>query len=73
MPNHDKEQANAQRRVLYAQNRDKNNKKQCLLYRVARLHVDISSSFSLSQPFDIPSLPYPMLNLSNTRIDYAHQ
>ena len=39
MPNHDKEQANARRRVLYAQNKDKNNKQQHILYRAARMHV----------------------------------
>ena len=73
MPNRDNEQANARRRVLYAQNRDKNNKKQRLIYRVARLPVDISSSFSLAQPSDTPSLPSPMLNPSNTHLDDAHQ
>ena len=73
MPNHDNEQANARRRVLYAQNRDKNNKEQRLLYRVACLPVDMSSSISLAQPSDRPSLPSPMLNPSNTHLDDAHQ
>ena len=73
MSTHENEQANARRRVVYAQNRDKNNKKQHLLYRDARLPVDMSSSFSLAQPSDKPSLPYPMLNPSNTHLDDAHQ
>ena len=73
MPNHDNEQANAQRRLVYAQTRYKNNKKQCLLYRDAYQPMDMSSLFSLGQPFDTPSLPPPMLNPSNTPLDDAHQ
>ena len=73
MPTYDNEQANARIRVVYAHNRDKNNKKQCLLYRVARLPVDISSSVSLPEPSNRPSLPPPMLNPSNTYLDDAHQ
>ena len=52
MPTHDKEQANARRRVLYSQDKDKNNKKQRHLYRVARMCVDMSSSNSLVEPAD---------------------
>ena len=33
----------------------------------------MSSSFSLVQPFDTPSLPSPILNPSNTHLDDAHQ
>ena len=73
MPNHENEQANARRRVVYVENRDKNNKKQHLLYRVAHLHVDMSSSISLARPSDRPSLPSLMLNPSNTHLDDAHQ
>ena len=67
MPNRDNEQANARRRVLYAQNRDKNNKKQRLLYRAARVPVDMSSSISLAEPVDIASLPL------NNHLNDAHQ
>ena len=73
MLNHDNEQANARRRLVYAQNRDQNNKKQRLLYRASRQIVDMSCSFSLGKPFDTPSLPSPMLNPPNTRLDDAHQ
>ena len=73
MPTHDNEQANARRRVVYAQNIDKNNKKHHLIYRVARLSVDMSSSIPLSQHSDRPSLPSPMLNPLNTRLNDAHQ
>ena len=73
MLNHDNEQANARRRLVYAHNRDQNNKKQRLLYRAARQLVDMSSSFSLVQPLDTPSLPSPMLNLSNTPLYDALQ
>ena len=73
MPTHDNEQANARRRVVYAQNRDKNNKKQHLLYRASRLPMDMSSSISLVEPFNRASLPSPMLNPSNTHLDDAHQ
>ena len=48
MPTHENEQANARRRVVYAQNKNKKNKKQRLLYRAAHLPVDMSSSFYLS-------------------------
>ena len=64
MPNHDNEQANARRRVLYAQNKDKNNKKQ-RSYWVARLPVDVYSSISLAELVDTASLPSPMENLLN--------
>ena len=73
MPTHDNEQANARRRVAYAQDKDKNNKKQCLLYRVARLPVDMSSLISLAEPSNKASLPSPMLNPSNTHLNDAHQ
>ena len=73
MPNHDNEQDNARRRVLYAQNRDKNNKKQCLLYRVAHLFVDISSSISLAEPINTASLPSPVENPLNNHLNDAHQ
>ena len=73
MSNHDNEQANARRRHVYAWNRDKNNKKQRLLYRVVCQPVDMSSSFSLIQHFDTPSLPSPILNPLNTCLDDAHQ
>ena len=73
MPNSDNEQANARRRVLYAQKRDKNNKKQSLIYRDARLPMDMSSSISLAEPSDRASLPSPMLNPSNTRLNDANQ
>ena len=66
MPNHDKEQANAQ-------NRDKNNKKQCLIYRAAHLPVDISSSISLAEPVDTASLPSPMENPLNNHLNDTHQ
>ena len=65
MPTHDKEQANARRRVLYAQDRDKNNKKQRHLYRDARMCVDMSSSNSLEEPVDSASLPSPVPNPLN--------
>ena len=73
MPNRDNEQANARRRVLYAQNRDKNNKKQCLLYRAAGLHVDIYSSISLAEPVDTASLPSPILIPLKNHLNDAHQ
>ena len=73
MPNHDNEQANAGSRVLYAQNRDKNNKKQCLLYRVARLCVHMSSSNSLAEPLHSASLPSPVPNPLNNHLIDAHQ
>ena len=73
MPNHDNEQAYARRRVLYAQNRDKNNKKQRLLYRPARLHVDISSSISHVKPVDTTSLPSPVENPLKNHLNDAHQ
>ena len=73
MPNHDKEQANARRRVLYAQNIDKNNKKQCILYRVARLHVRMYSSNSLVEPLHSASLPSPVPNPLNNHLNDAHQ
>ena len=73
MPTHDKEQANARRRVLYAQNRDKNNKKQRLLYRADHMHVDMSSSNSLVEPVDSASLPSPVPNPLNNHLKDAHQ
>ena len=73
MPNHDKEQDNARRRVLYAQNRDKNNKKQRLLYRVSHLCVDMYSSNSLVEPIDSTSLPSPVPNPLNNQLNDAHQ
>ena len=73
MSNHGNKQANAQRRLVYAHNKDQNNNKQRLLYRDDRQPMDMSSSFSLGQPFDTPSLPSPMLNPPNTRLDDAHQ
>ena len=73
MPNHDNEQANAWRRVLYAQNREKNNKKQCLLYRVARLPVDMSSSIYLAEPVDSASLPSHVPNPFNNHLNDGHQ
>ena len=73
MSTHDNEQANAWRIFVYPQNRDKNNNKQHLLYRAARLPMDMSSSFSLVQPSDRPFLPPLMLNPSNTHLDDAHQ
>ena len=73
MPNCDNEQANARRRVLYPQNRDKNNKKQRFLYWAARLPMDISSSISHAEPIDIASLPYPVANPLNNQLNDAHQ
>ena len=73
MSNHDIEQANAQIRLVYALNINKKNKKQRLLYRVARQVMDMYFSFSLGQPSNTPSLPSPMLNPSNTPLDDAHQ
>ena len=73
MPNHDNEHANARRIVLYAQNRDKNNKKQRLLYRATRLPVDMSSSISLAEPVDTTSLPYPVPNPLNNHLNDGHQ
>ena len=73
MPTHDNEQANEQRRVVYSQNRDKNNKKQHLLYRAAQLPVEMSSLVSLLEPSNRPSVPPAMLNPSNTYLDDAHQ
>ena len=73
MPNRDKEQANARRRVLYAQNRDKNNKKQRLLYRAAHMRVDMSSSNSLVEPVNSASLPSPVPNPLNNQLNDAHQ
>ena len=73
MRNHDNEQANAQRRVLYAQNIDKNNKKQRLLYRDAHLPVDMSSSISLAEPIDTNSLPSLVPNPLNNHLHDAHQ
>ena len=73
MSNHDNEQANARRRLVYAQNINKNIKKQHLLYRDARQSMYMSFSFSLGQPSNTPSLPSPMLNPSNTPLDDAHQ
>ena len=35
--------------------------------------MDMSSSISLAEPFDRASLPSPILNLLNTRLDDAHQ
>ena len=65
MPNHDKEQANARRRVLYAQDKDKNNKKQCHIYRATHMCADMSSSNSLVEPIDSASLPSPIPNPLN--------
>ena len=73
MPTHDKEQANARRRFLYAQNRDKNNKKQRHLYSDARMRVDMSSSNSLTEPINLASLPSPVPNLLNNHLNDAHQ
>ena len=73
MPTHDKEQANARRTVLYAQNRDKNNKKQRLLYRDARMHVNMSSSNPLVEPVNSTSLPSPVPNPLNNQLNDAHQ
>ena len=63
----------ARRRVLYAQNRDKNNKKQRLLYRDSRLPVDISSSIYLAEPVDTASLPFPVENPLNNQLNDANQ
>ena len=65
MPTHDKEQANARRRFLYAQDKDKNNKKQRHLYRAACMHVNMSSSNSLVELVDSTSLPSPVPNPLN--------
>ena len=73
MPTHDNEQANAQRKVVYAQNIDKNNKKHRLLYRVAHLPVDMSCPVSLPEPSNRPSIQPSMLNPSSTHLDDAHQ
>ena len=73
MPTHDNEQANARRRVVYAQNIDKNNKKQCLIYRFACLPVDMSSLISLVEALDIASLPSPVPNPLNNQLNDAHQ
>ena len=73
MPTRDNEQANAQRRIVYAENRDKNNKRQRLLYRVARLPVDMSCPVSLPEPSNIPSLRPSMQNQSSTHLNDAHQ
>ena len=73
MSTHDKEQANARRRVLYAQDRDKNNKKQCHLYRAACMRVNMSSSNSLVEPVDSASLPSPVPNPLNNQLNDAHQ
>ena len=73
MPTHDNEQANARSRVVYAQNRDKNNKKQRLLYRAARMRVDMSSSNSLAELVDSASLPSPVPNPLNNHLNDAHQ
>ena len=73
MPTHDKEQANARRRVLYAQERDKNNKKQHHLYRDSRMRVNMSSSNSLVEPVDSASLPSPVPNPLNNQLNDAHQ
>ena len=73
MPNHDKEQANARRRVLYAQNSDKNNKKHRLLCRAACMRVDMSSSNSLVEPVDSVSLLSLVPNPLNNHLNDAHQ
>ena len=73
MPNHGKEQANARRRVLYAQYKDQNNKKHRLLYKAARLLLDMSSSISLAEPVDSASLPSPVPNPLNNHLSDAHQ
>ena len=68
MPTHDNEQANAGRRIAYTENKYKNNKRQCLLYRAAWLPMDMSYPVSLVEPFNRPSL-----RPSSTRLDDAHQ
>ena len=73
MPTHDKEQANARRRVLYAQDRDENNKKQRHLYRAARLPLDISSSIYLVELIDTASLPSLVETPLNNQLNDAHQ
>ena len=72
MPTHDNEQANARRRIVYAKNKDKNDKRQCLLYRATRLPMDMYCSVSLPEPFDRPSLRLSMPNPSSTWLDDAH-
>ena len=71
MLTHDNKQANARRRVVYAKNRDKNNKKKRLLYSATWLPVDISSLVSLPIPSNRPSLRPSMLNPSSTRLSDA--
>ena len=58
---------------LYAQNKDKNNKKQRLLYRAAHLPVDMSSSICLVEPLNTASLPSPVPNPLNNHFNDAHQ
>ena len=72
MPTHDNEQANVQRTVVYAQKRDKNNKKQCLLYIPSQLLMEMSSPVSLPEPSNRPSVPPAMLTPPNTCLDDAH-
>ena len=73
MPTHENEQDNAQRRVVYAQNKDKNNKKRHLLYRDAHLRVHMSSSNSLAKPLHSASLPSHVPNPLNNHLNDAHQ
>ena len=73
MPNRDNEQANARRRVVYAQDRDKNNKKQRHLYRAARMRVNMSSSNSLVELVDSASLPSLVPNPLNNQLNDAYQ
>ena len=73
MPTHENEQSNAQRIILYAENRDKNKKRQRLLYRATRLLVDMSCPVSLPEPFNRPLLRPSMVNPSSTLLDDAHQ
>ena len=73
MPTLNNEPANARRRIVYAENRDKNKKRQRLLYKSARPPVDMSCLVSLLEPFNRPSLRPSMLNPSSTRLDDAHQ
>ena len=72
MPTHDNEQDNSQRRVAYVENKDKNNKKQHLLYRASQLLVEIYSLLSLPKPSNKPLVPPAMLNPPNTCLDDAH-
>ena len=73
MPTHDNEQVNARRRIVYVENRYKNNKRKHLLYRAARLPMDMSCPVSLPEPFNRPSLRPSMVNPSSTHLDDAHQ